>query len=126
MPERKIPRISDTEWELMRIVWAHRPCTSAEIIATLKRQDPTWHPNTVKTLLNRLVKKQALGFQPEGRTYLYVPLVSEKDCVQAASDSFLERVFGGSLRPLLLHFAERKKLSSADLAELKRVLEEKG
>ena len=85
--------------------------------------DSTWHPKTAKALLNRLVRKGALGFKKEGRAYLYRPLVKEKDCVDAASESFLERVFGGSLKPMLAHFVEHKKLSDVEIRELRRVLE---
>jgi BlaI family penicillinase repressor len=83
------------------------------------------HPKTVKTLLNRLVKKGALGFTKEGRAYLYEPLVAERDCVTAESTSFLERVFGGSLQPMLAHFVESRKLSPAEIAELKRLIKQK-
>ena len=86
------------------------------------RQDPTWHPKTAKAFLNRLVRKGALGFKQEGRAYLYRPLVKEEDCVAAASESFLERVFGGSLTPMLAHFVERKKLSEDEIRELRRLL----
>jgi hypothetical protein len=70
-------------------------------------------------LLNRLVKKKAVGFQRDGRTHLYRPLVKEADCVSAASESFLERVFGGSLTPMLAHFVQQRKLSAAEKRELK-------
>jgi BlaI family penicillinase repressor len=78
----------------------------------------------VKAFLNRLVKKKALGFSKEGRAYLYRPLVREEDCIEAASQTFLERVFGGSLRPMLAHFVERKKLSASEIRELKQLLED--
>jgi BlaI family penicillinase repressor len=119
-----VPRISETEWEVMKVVWTQAPCAAGEIIDALSRRDPTWHPKTVKTLLNRLVKKKALGFSKEGRAYVYRPLVREEECVDAASESFLERVFGGSLKPMLAHFVERKKLSPEEIRELKRLLEE--
>lgn len=115
------PRISETEWEVMKVLWARHPLPAQDIIDTLAAQDD-WHPKTVKTLLGRLVKKGALGFRKEGRAYLYRPLVAEADCVAAASESFLDRVFGGSLKPMLAHFAETRKLSSAEIAELKRLL----
>ncbi|HSH93642.1 MAG TPA: BlaI/MecI/CopY family transcriptional regulator [Roseimicrobium sp.] len=121
-----LPRISDTEWEVMKVIWEKAPCTSGEIIDRLTAIDPTWHPKTVKTLLNRLVKKKALGYRKEGRSYLYRPLVKETDGVKAESDSFLQRVFGGALQPMLAHFVESKKLSSAEIAELKRLLDQKG
>ena len=122
---RKMPRISETEWEVMRVIWSNTsPCSAGEIIATLRRTDASWHPRTVKAYLNRLVKKKALGFSKEGRAYVYRPLVRQEECVDAASESFLERVFGGSLRPMLAHFVEHKKLSAAEIRELKQLLEE--
>lgn len=120
------PRISDTEWEIMKILWQRSPLNSQEIIASLTSQDPSWHPKTAKTLLNRLVKKKALAYEQAGRAYLYRPLVQEGDCVRAEAESFLQRVFGGSLQPMLAHFVEQNKLSPKELAELKRLLEKKG
>jgi BlaI family penicillinase repressor len=105
----------------MKIVWSRHPIAAQEIIDRLSAQDD-WHPKTVKTLLNRLVRKGALGFGKDGRAYLYRPLVAESDCVAAESDSFLDRVFGGSLKPMFAHFAETRKLSAAEIAELKRLL----
>lgn len=118
-----VPRISETEWEVMKVLWAKSPLTAGEIIQALTDADASWHPKTAKTLLSRLMKKRALGFKKEGRAYLYRPLVQEKQCVDAASESFLERVFGGSLQPMLAHFVEHRKLSAADIRELKRLLE---
>ncbi len=120
---KKTPRISETEWEVMKVIWAQAPCTAGEIIEQLTCADPTWHPKTVKAFLNRLVKKRVLGFRKEGRAYLYRPLVRETECVAAASESFLERVFGGSLKPMLAHFVERKRLSKQEIEELKELLE---
>ena len=122
---KKTPRISETEWEVMKIIWAQAPCTAGQIIELLTHADPTWHPKTVKAFLNRLVKKGALGFRKEGRAYLYLPLVRESECVDAESESFLERVFGGSLKPMLAHFVERRKLSPAEVRELSDLLEQR-
>jgi BlaI family penicillinase repressor len=119
---KKVPRISETEWEVMKVVWAQSPCSAGQIIEALTHRDSTWHPKTVKAFLNRLVRKRVLGFKKEGRAYLYRPVVKEEDCVAAASASFLERVFGGSLKPMLAHFVERKKLSEEEIRELRRVL----
>ena len=122
---KTIPKISETEWEVMQVLWKKSPLAAGEIIDALMAADSTWHPKTAKTLLNRLVKKKALGFQKEGRAYLYRPLVKETECVSAASESFLDRVFGGALKPMLAHFVERRKLSAAEIRELKRLLEER-
>ena len=118
----KVPRISETEWEVMKIVWSQGPCSAGQIIAALQQADASWHPRTAKAFLNRLVKKKALGFSKDGRAYLYRPLVRREDCVDAASESFLERVFGGSLKPMLAHFVRRDKLSPDEIRELRCLL----
>ena len=119
-----LPRISETEWEIMRVVWAQSPVTAADIIDQLSKDDPTWHPVTAKTLLNRLVKKGALGYDLDGRAYVYKALVKERDCVNAVSSSFLERVFDGSLSTMVAHFVEHRKLSAKLVKELRKALEE--
>ena len=119
---KRVPRISETEWEVMKVIWDRAACSAGEIIDALNQHDPTWHPKTVKAFLSRLVRKGALGFRKEGRAYLYRPLVEQKECVDAASESFLDRVFGGSLKPMLAHFVERKKLSDDEIRELRRLL----
>jgi len=107
----------------MKVLWTHGPASANTVVATLLRTDPSWHPKTIKTFLNRLVRKKALGFHREGRAYLYRPLVAEADCVRAASESFLDRVFGGSLKPMLAHFVSHRRLSPEELRELKQLLE---
>ena len=121
---KSVPRISDTEWEIMRILWAQHPLTAGEVIEQLAATDPDWHPKTARTLLARLVQKKALGYKARGRTYVYSPLVGEAECVATASDSFLERVFGGSLEPMLAHFVNRQRLAKNELTELRHLLEE--
>jgi BlaI family penicillinase repressor len=122
---KRVPRISETEWEVMKVVWARTPCSASEVIAALVSADASWHPKTIKTFLNRLVGKKALGFRKERRTYLYRPLVTKDECVSAATETFLERVFGGALKPMLAHFVERKKLSAEEIRELRNLLEDK-
>ncbi len=123
---KKIPMITNTEWEVMRVIWSQHPATAAEIIERLTAADATWHPKTVRTLLARLVKKKALGYEPHGRTYVYEPLITEHECTMAAGESFLARVFGGSMKPMLAYFVEQRRISKEDLAELAKLLEEKG
>ena len=121
---KHIPRISDTEWEVMRVVWTHHPVTAADIIGRLAATDSTWHPKTVRTLLSRLVGKKALDYEPRGRAYVYKPRITEEECIAAASGSFLDRVFGGALRPMLAHFIEQRRLTREDLEELRALLGE--
>jgi BlaI family transcriptional regulator, penicillinase repressor len=120
---KKPPRISETEWEVMRIIWARGPSPAEAVIEALQGQDPTWHPKTAKTLLNRLIRKRALRFEKAGRAYIYHPLVTEADSVDVVSTSFLDRLFGGSLTAMLAHFIERKKLTAQEVKELRGLLD---
>src|SRR5262245_57462822 len=120
---KRAPKISDTEWEIMRVVWATHPVTAAEVIETLIAQDPSWHPKTARTLLARLVKKKALDYEQRGRSYVYEPRLRERECIEAASQSFLDRVFGGALKPMLAHFVEHQKLTPKELEELSDLLQ---
>jgi BlaI family penicillinase repressor len=118
-----LPRISETEWEIMRIVWKRHPVISADVVNQLQADDPTWRAVTAKTLLNRLVRKGALSYEAIGRIYHYSAKVSEAECVSAATRSFLDRVFGGSLTGMMAHYVESRKLSKSQLSELRRILE---
>jgi BlaI family transcriptional regulator, penicillinase repressor len=122
---KAVPKISDTEWEVMRIVWARHPIAARDVIKQLAAGDPSWHPKTVRTLLARLVSKKALRHDAADRAYLYWPLVAEHQCVAAASESFLERVFGGSLKPMLAHFVGEGRLTEKELDDLRKLLDRK-
>ncbi|MEO8206589.1 MAG: BlaI/MecI/CopY family transcriptional regulator [Chthoniobacterales bacterium] len=118
------PRISDAEWQVMRVLWKHSPQSAQEIIDALA---PTtaWTGTTIKTLLNRLMGKGALKHTKEGKAYLYSPAVSKEACRRTEADSFLHRVFDGALSPMLAHFITSGKLSGKELAELEGILKGK-
>jgi BlaI family penicillinase repressor len=120
----KIPRISDAEWQVMDVLWQRSPLTANDIVDQLAR-NTAWEPATIKTMLNRLVKKGALRFKAEGKRYLYAPAVTRDACVRTEGRSFLDRVFGGAAGPLIAHFVEDAKLSKDEIAELRRVLDRK-
>ena len=122
---KKVPRVTDTEWEIMQVIWqAPGPISAFEIIERLNAAEPGWHRKTVRALLARLVAKQALAYRAHGRVYFYYPLVAESECVAAAGDSFLARVFGGAVEPMLAHFVGRHRLSKKGADELRRLLRE--
>ena len=121
---KKLPAISDAEWEVMNAVWADSPVSSAEVVERLSRA-MDWNHRTIKTMLNRLVKKGALLFETEGKKYLYRPAVKREECVRSESRSFLSRFFGGTVGPMLVQFVSQADLSAAEIEELKRVLAKK-
>ena len=118
------PNIAEAEWDVMKICRLKPyPCTANEIYASL--QDSTdWKPNTVKTLITYLVKKQALCLKQEHRVYYY-PLVSQAACVRSETKSFVNQVFGGAAQPILVTFLPEETLSRSEIEELKKILEEK-
>lgn len=121
----EIPKISEAEWEVMKIFWAKAvPCTANEIVEGLGGFSD-WKPNTVKTLITRLVKKGALGFREERRIYWYYPMVTEDQCIRSEAKFFMKRFFGGALRPMLVTFLQEENLSPEEIEELKRILEER-
>jgi BlaI family transcriptional regulator, penicillinase repressor len=119
-----MPRISDAEWMVLKAVWQLKTPTAREVVEQLK-DEADWKPKTIHTLLGRLVQKGALATEKPGREYMFRPLVTERECRQAASRSFLEKVFDGEIAPFLACFLERRKLTRKELAELKAILEEK-
>lgn len=119
----KLPSISDAEWVVMAEFWRSGEATAREVVAALEGRQQ-WKPRTVQSLINRLVGKGALGFEPRGREYVYRPLVEESRCVHEASRTFVDRVFSGRLAPLLACFLEREKVSKTELEEIRKLIEE--
>jgi BlaI family penicillinase repressor len=121
----KIPRISEAEWEVMKVLWKASPKTANEIVDELKGKT-RWKRETIRTLINRLVQKKALGFEKKGRQYHYFPRVTEAEGIKAEAESFVRRIDGGSIEPMLAAFVEEKQLSAEKIARLKRILNQAG
>ena len=119
-----IPHFTEAEWEVMKSIWrrAPEPSIATDIAAELVGVTG-WSESTVKTLINRLLNKGALRFQKQSKLYLYYPAVTERECRAVEADSFLNRVFDGSLSPLLNHLVDSRKLSADEIAELEGLLE---
>ena len=120
---KKIPRISDSEWLVMQVLWSSPGLTADEVIGTLKGK-VTWNACTIRTLINRLLGKKVLKYEKEGRKYRYWPTISRERCLRQARRSFVDRVYGGTVTPLLAAFIEETQLSPEEIKELKRMLDE--
>ncbi|MFA6218567.1 MAG: BlaI/MecI/CopY family transcriptional regulator [Erythrobacter sp.] len=116
-------RISEAEYAVMEVLWEKSPLSAAEVCERVcSARD--WTMPTVKTLLGRLVSKQAVGTQPLGRKFLYHPLIERADYVGGESRRLVERLFGGRAAPLFAHLAESEALSDKDLDEIEALLQE--
>ena len=122
MPKH-LPSISDAEWQVMDVIWdATAPLAANDVVTRLTPRRTGWSPRTVKTMLNRLVNKGALGYEADGKRYLYKPRVARGECVRLQSRSFLSRVFGGATGAALMHFVEEHDLTPDEIEQLRRVL----
>jgi len=115
-------QISDAESIVMEVLWQRSPRSAEEVISELSRAQD-WQEPTIKTLLNRLLKKGAIQAEKDGRRYSYSAVLKRDDWVNSQSKTLLNRLFGGRVAPLVAHFSEKGKLSKKDIAELKQLLE---
>jgi predicted transcriptional regulator len=115
--------ISKAEFEVLEVLWDQHPLGATDIIERLNA-NKAWHEKTVKTLLNRLVKKEAIGFEKQQRRYLYFPLLERETYTQVESQGLVERLFSGNLSPLVAGFAKNKNLKKDDVAMLKSIIDE--
>ena len=118
-----LPSISEAESAVMEVLWRTNPVSTEDVVTALKnRQD--WQEPTIKTLLNRLLKKGAISAERDGRRYLYSPVLQRDQWLASESKGLLDRLFGGRVAPLVAHFSKQRKLTRKDVAELKRLIEE--
>ncbi len=119
-----LPDIAESEWSIMEALWESNPQTASEVTKTL-RPTTNWAENTVRTLLTRLVEKGALKTSENASgTRTYLPAVKREACVRAEGESFMQRMFGGAAKPLLVHFAQNSKLTAEEVKELKKILDQ--
>lgn len=121
---KKIPSISEAEHQVMKVIWRDNPIVASEIISILTEKTD-WKPKTIKTLINRLLTKGAIGYEKTGREYNYYPIVEEADFVKTESRMFLKRIFGGAMKPMLVSMVENEDLTLDDLDELRKYIMEK-
>lgn len=116
-------RISEAELAIMEVVWAQSPLTAADI-AEQVADARGWSLATVKTLLSRLVAKQALATEPDGRRFLYSPLIEKSQYAGTESRRLVDRLFAGRASSLFAHLAEAEALDDRDIAEIEALLRE--
>ena len=116
-------QISEAESIVMDVLWRQQPLAAEDVVAALA-ESQQWQEATIKTLLNRLLKKGAIKAGKDGRRYLYTPVLQRQAWMLGESQGLLERLFDGRVAPLVAHFSEHRKLSRKDIADLRKLLEE--
>lgn len=120
----KLPVISEAEYEVMKIIWNYAPISTNEVVERLLKTS-NWSPQTIQTLLSRLVKKGALNYSKSSRVFIYTPLVKEEQYLEQERNMFLDKYYGGKMNSLLLNFLETDKLSKNEIMELRSLLDER-
>ena len=99
--------LSKAEFAVMEALWQGHPAKASEVVARLS-DDTQWHEKTIKTLLGRLVKKQAVSFEKQGRLYSYTPTIGREEYTLKQSKSLIQRFFSGRIAPLVSGFTNSK------------------
>ena len=116
-----LPQISESEFEIMKIVWKYAPISTNEITEKLL-QTTSWSPKTIQTLIKRLVIKGALTYEKQSRVFIYTPLVKESEYIGQESNSFLNRYYNGDITAMLSAYIENDRLSEAEINTLRSLL----
>ena len=121
----QVPSITEAESVVMEILWRRSPLPTETIVAALEGEQH-WQEATIKTLLNRLLKKKALRAEKDGRRFLYSPVITRDQWLLTESKGLLDRLFAGRVAPLAAHFSRHGQLTKRDIADLKRLIAELG
>ena len=117
-------KITESELEIMKVLWNEREATSLKIIEEVSKET-NWNKNTIKTLLSRLVEKEAINvLKNKGSLYLYTPLISEQEYKKSESEHFINKLYNGSVNEMLISFAKSKALTKNDLEDLMKLIDE--
>ena len=116
--------ITDSEWEVMRVVWANERVTSKKVISVLKEKKD-WTQSTIKTILGRLVEKGVLNTEQEGRKFIYTANIEEKEAVRDYVEDIFNRICKKKVGNVIGSIIEDHVLSFDDIDRLERILEMK-
>jgi len=116
--------VTSSEYEIMKILWREgAPMSLGEILKNLSERE--WSRNTVGTMLTRLCEKGVVAYEKKGKANLYYAVLEEKDYSISETKSFLSRLYDGSVWSMLAALYENKEFSEEDIAELKKLIDEK-
>jgi predicted transcriptional regulator len=117
----RTPPLTPAELEIMRVVWRRGEVTVRDVYEAFREQRQVAY-TTVLTMMKVLEQKGHLRRRTRERAHVYRPARPETDVVRSMVREFVERVFGGSARPLLVHLLEDRKLTRRELDEVARTI----
>ena len=115
-------RITEAEWKVMDALWQKSPASARDVLEMV-HDETDWAYGTVKTLLNRLVKKGVVTMRRRANTNLYEAAISLPEARRLEVRGLLDRAFGGAIGPLMNFLFDEKELSTGDAELLRRRLD---
>lgn len=109
--------LTPTEWHLMECLWERAPRTGREAVEDMKRRQG-WSRSTTLTMLRRMTEKGLIRCGEAGGMYVYSPAMNREEAVQRETDSFLSRVYQGSVSGLLTAFTRKQRLTGEEIQAL--------
>ena len=116
-----LPHISESEFEVMKVVWKFTPINTNEITERLLKTT-SWSAKTIQTLIKRLMTKGDLTYEKQGRAFVYTPLVKEDEYINQESNTFLKRFYDGDISAMLSAYLENNQLSETEICHLRSIL----
>jgi BlaI family transcriptional regulator, penicillinase repressor len=123
MRRAMIARLGRVQLKIMRVLWDRHRATAKEITDALNEHEPVAH-STVQTLLRSLEAKRAVGHHVDGRTFIFFPVLNERQLAQGGTRELMDRLFGGSVGSLVCHLLKHEKLTAEELNEIQRLINE--
>lgn len=117
-------KISEAEWQVMRVIWSKEKATSQEIVSVLS-ETMNWKPATIKTLIGRLVKKEMISTEEQGNKYIYRALVSEESTIHSATSDLFSRICARKIGATISDLVSEAELTAEDIRQIQEELNEK-
>jgi predicted transcriptional regulator len=122
-PPKTIPRPTDAELEILTVLWSRGPTTVREVHETISARKPTQYTTVLKTL-QIMAEKGLVRRDEKQRAHIYEAARPREWTQQQLAGDLLQRAFNGSARSLMVGALSARKASKAELAELRRLLDE--
>jgi BlaI family penicillinase repressor len=123
MKKSPLPKPTDAELAVLRVLWHLGPSTVREVWEQLNAQQPTGYTTVLKTM-QIMLGKSLLDRDETDRSHVYRPAIGQEQTQRQMVSHLLDRVFAGSARKLVLQALSMKKASPQELAEIRKLLDE--
>ncbi len=124
MTQSRLHRLGDLQLRIMKILWARRQATVADVHKELE-SNPTLAYTTIATMLRKMEARGLVRHRLEARTFVYAPAVGEDAVSQGMADHLLDRLFEGSLADMVAHLLSTREVSREELSKIERLIAER-